>query len=43
MIPRLRAVDDVAAVRYKGVVQGTFGHLGEIAALRTLFEQQVSG
>ena len=43
VIPRLRAVDDVAAVRYKGVVQGTFGHLGEIAALRTLFEQQVSG
>ncbi len=43
VIPRLRAADAVAAARYKGVGQGTFGHLGEIAALRTLFERQASG
>ena len=42
-IPRLRAADDAAAQRYKGVIQGTFGHLGEIAALRTLYERQASG
>ena len=40
VIPRLRAADDAAAQRYKGVVQGIFGHLGEIAALRTLYERQ---
>jgi len=43
VIPRLRAADDVAAARYKGVVQGTLGHLGEISALRTLFERQAPG
>ena len=43
VIPRLRAADDIAVARYKGVVQGTFGHLGEISALRTLFERQVPG
>jgi hypothetical protein len=43
VIPRLRAADDVAAQRFKGVIQGTFGHLGEIATLRTLFERQASG
>jgi hypothetical protein len=43
VIPRLRAVDDAAAQRYKGVIQGTFGHLGEIATLRTLYERQASG
>jgi len=43
VIPRLRAADDVAAARYKGVVQGAFGHVGEISALRTLFERQASG
>jgi hypothetical protein len=43
VIPRLRAADDAAAQRYKGVIQGTFGHLGEIAALRTLYERQASG
>ena len=42
VIPRLRGADDVAAARYKGVVQGTLGHLGEISALRTLFERQAS-
>jgi hypothetical protein len=42
-IPRLRAADDAAARRYKGVIQGTFGHLGEIAALRTLYERRLSG
>ncbi|HTH69984.1 MAG TPA: DinB family protein [Candidatus Saccharimonadales bacterium] len=40
VVPRLRAADDVAAARYKGVVQGAFGHVGEISALRTLFERQ---
>ena len=40
VIPRLRATDDASAQRYKGVVQGIFGHLGEIAALRTLYERQ---
>lgn len=40
VIPRLRAADDATAQRYKAVVQATFGHLGEIAALRTLFERQ---
>jgi len=40
VIPRLRKADDTAAQRYKGVVQGTFGHLGEIAAIRTLHERQ---
>ena len=43
VIPRLRAADDATAKRYKGVVQGTFAHLGEIAALRTLFERRASG
>ena len=42
VIPRLRSADDTAAQRYKGVVQGTFGHLGEIAAIRTLHERQAS-
>jgi len=42
IIPRLRADYDVAAPRYKGVVQGAFGHVGEISALRTLFERQAS-
>jgi hypothetical protein len=42
VIPRLRRVDDAAAHRYQDVVQGTFGHLGEIAALRTLFERRES-
>jgi hypothetical protein len=41
LVPRLRAADDATAQRYKGVVQGTFGHLGEIAALGTLYERQV--
>ena len=40
VIPRLRNADDAAAQRYKGVVQGTFVHLGEIAAIRTLHERQ---
>ena len=40
VIPGLRAADDAAAQRYKGVIQGTFGHLGEIAALRTLHERR---
>ena len=39
VIAKLRACDDVAARRYTGVIQGTFGHQGEIAALRTLFER----
>ena len=43
VIPRLRAADPETAQRYKGVVQGTFGHLGEIAALGTLYERQASG
>jgi hypothetical protein len=43
VIPRLREADDAAARRYKGVIQGTFGHLGEIAALRTLYARQASG
>jgi hypothetical protein len=43
VIPRLRAADRETAQRYKGVVQGTFGHVGEIAALRTLYERQASG
>jgi hypothetical protein len=42
VIPRLRAADDVAAARYKGAVQGAFGHLGEISALRTLFDRQAA-
>ena len=40
VIPRLRGVDDTAAQRYKGVVQGMFAHLGEIATIRTLYERQ---
>ena len=40
VIPKLRGADDTAAQRYKGVVQGTFAHLGEIAAIRTLYERQ---
>ena len=40
VIPRLRGADDTAARRYKGVVQGTFSHLGEIATIRTLYERQ---
>jgi len=40
VIPRLRGADDSAAQRYKGVVQGTFSHLGEIATIRTLYERQ---
>lgn len=40
VIPRLRGADDTAAQRYKGVVQGTFSHLGEIATIRTLYERQ---
>ncbi|MEA2662575.1 MAG: hypothetical protein QOH08_2147 [Chloroflexota bacterium] len=43
VLPRLRAADDATARRYTGVVQGTFGHLGEIAALRALYERQASG
>jgi len=43
VIPRLRAADPETARRHKGVVQGAFGHLGEIAALRTLYERQASG
>ena len=39
VIPRLRGADDTAAQRYKGVVQGTFAHLGEIATIRTLHER----
>ena len=42
LIPKLRACDDAAAQRHTGVVQGAFGHLGEIAALRTLFERRGS-
>ena len=42
VIPKLAAVDDAVARRYKGVVQGAFGHLGEIAALRALYERQAS-
>ena len=41
-IPKLAAVDDAVARRYKGVVQGAFGHLGEIAALRALYERHAS-
>ncbi|HVR89012.1 MAG TPA: DinB family protein [Candidatus Limnocylindria bacterium] len=40
--PRLRAADDAAARRYAGVVQGAFGHLGEIAALHRLYERASS-
>ena len=39
LIPRLEVADDAAVRRYKGVIQGTFAHLGEIAALRTLHER----
>lgn len=38
--PRLRAADDASAKRYVGVIEGSLGHLGEIAALRTLYERQ---
>jgi len=38
--PRLRSADDAAAKRYAGVIQGIFGHIGEIAALHTLYERQ---
>jgi len=40
VVPKLRAADDAAAKRYAGVIQGIFGHIGEIAALRTLYERQ---
>lgn len=40
LIPRLRAADDAAAHRYKNVIQGAFGHLGEIAALGTLYDRR---
>jgi hypothetical protein len=43
VIPRLKAADDATAQRYKGVIQGTFAHLGEIAALRTLHDRGSSG
>ena len=43
VIPRLRAADDLAVLRYKRVIQGTLGHVGEIAAIRTLYERQASG
>jgi hypothetical protein len=43
VIPRLRGADDTAAQRYKRVVQGSLGHVGEIAALRTIHERQASG
>jgi hypothetical protein len=43
LVPRLRAADEATAQRYKGVVQGTFGHLGEVAALLTLYERQAPG
>ena len=39
-IPRLRAADEAGVQRYKGVVQGIFGHLGEIGALRALYEKR---
>ncbi len=42
LVPRLRAADDATAHRYTGVVQGTFGHLGEIAALATLFGRELA-
>jgi hypothetical protein len=40
VLPRLRVADDATAQRYKGVIQGAFGHLGEIAALRALHERR---
>ncbi|HEY8807617.1 MAG TPA: DinB family protein [Candidatus Limnocylindria bacterium] len=40
LIPRLRAADDATAHRYKSVIQGTFGHLGEIATLGTLYDRR---
>lgn len=40
LIPRLRDADDATATRYGGAVQGAFGHLGEIAALRTLYARR---
>ena len=43
VVPRLRVADDAAAHRYKRVIQGVFGHLGEIATLRTLHERQAPG
>lgn len=42
LLPRLRAAEDATAQRYTGVVH-TFGHLGEIATLGTLYERQAPG
>ncbi len=32
VVPKLQVADDATAQRFKGVVQGTFGHLDEIGA-----------
>jgi hypothetical protein len=37
--PKLRAADDESATRYKRVVQGVFGHVGEIGAIRAMFDR----
>ena len=42
LVARLRAADEPASMRYKGVLQGAFGHVGEMAAIRTLYERQAA-
>ena len=37
--PKLRVTDDESAKRYKRVVEGVLGHVGEIGAIRTLFDR----
>jgi hypothetical protein len=41
--PRLRVADDDAANRYRRVVQGCFGHVGEIGAILTLYDRRSAG
>jgi len=40
LVARLRTADDTASKRYKGVLQGAFGHVGEIATLCALYERR---
>jgi hypothetical protein len=40
LVVRLRDADESASKRYKRVLQGTFAHVGEIAAIRTLYERR---
>jgi hypothetical protein len=40
LVARLRTADEAASKRYKSVLQGAFGHAGEIAAIRTLYERR---